>query len=164
MNIKPQALSLVILVTALFSSNVFAAAIADAPKLSVSTQIVAQQSASSISSIERIWQVQDKYRIQISQNNGVYNGKIIWIAPGKETKDVKNSDKKLRSRDLIGVEMLKGFTYKADKKQWTGGSIYVPDAGRKLNARLSITPKNEIQVKVSMGLFSKTMALKPVQN
>jgi uncharacterized protein (DUF2147 family) len=167
MNIKQQSFALAISVTSLLYSNVFATALvakAEAPKLPVSTQIIAQQSASSNSSIEGIWQAQDKYRIQISQDNGVYNGKIIWIAPGKETKDVKNPDKKLRSRDLIGVEMLTGFTYNSKKKEWTGGSIYAPDAGRKLNARLSITKKNEIQIKVSMGLFSKTMALKPVQN
>jgi uncharacterized protein (DUF2147 family) len=69
----------------------------------------------------------------------------------------------LRSRDLIGVEMFKGFTYNTEKKEWTGGRIYVPDAGRELNARLSITKTNELQVKVSMGIFSKTMTLKPVQ-
>jgi uncharacterized protein (DUF2147 family) len=165
MNIKQQSFSLAISVTSLLYSNVFATALvakAEAPKLPVSTQIIAQQSASSNPSIEGIWQAQDKYRIQIYQDNGVYNGKIVWIAPGKETKDVKNPDRNLRSRDLIGVEMLKGFTYNPEKKQWTGGSIYAPDAGKKLDARLSITNKNEIKVKVSMGIFNKTMTLKPV--
>ncbi len=165
MNIKQQSFSLAISVTSLLYSNVFATALvanAEVAKPPISTQIIAQQSASSNSSIEGIWQAQDKYRIQISQDNGVYNGKIIWIAPGKETKDVKNPDQNLRSRDLIGVEMLKGFTYNPKNKEWAGGSIYAPDAGKKLNGRLSITDKNEIKVKVSMGIFSKTMTLKPV--
>ncbi|MEC4818208.1 MAG: DUF2147 domain-containing protein [Scytonema sp. PMC 1069.18] len=166
MNTKKQALYLAISVTSLLYSNVFATPLvanAETPKLPVSTQLIAQQSVSSNSSIEGIWEAQGKYRIQISQNNGVYNGKIIWIAPGAEKKDVKNPDKKLRPRDLIGVEMLTGFKYNADKKQWIGGKIYAPAAGKTLNAKLSITNKNELQVKVSMGIMSKTMTLKPVQ-
>jgi uncharacterized protein (DUF2147 family) len=165
MNIKAQALSLTISVTSLLYSNVFATPLvaeAEAPKFIALTQIIAQQSASPNSTIEGIWEAQKKYRIQISQENGIYNGKIIWIAPGTETKDVKNSDKKLRSRNLIGVKMLTGFTYDSKKKEWTGGSIYAPEAGRKINARLSITKKNELQAKVSMGIISKTMTLKPV--
>jgi uncharacterized protein (DUF2147 family) len=165
-NMKPQALSLTILVTSLLYSNVFATPLladAETPKLSVSTQIIAQQLASSNPLIEGIWEAQGKYRIQISHNSGVYNGKIIWIAPGAETKDVKNPDKKLRSRDLIGVEMLKGFTYNSKNKEWTGGTIYAPAAGKKLNAKLSISKKNELQVKASMGIISRTMTLKPVQ-
>lgn len=168
MNIKQQALSLVIsvapLITPLIYSNVFAASLvtqAEAPTIFISTQIIAQQSASSI---EGIWEAQGKYRIQISQDRGVYNGKIIWIAPGTETKDVKNPDPNLRSRDLVGVEMLKGFTYNPNKKEWTGGSIYAPGAGGKLKARLSIKNKNELQIKASMGLFSRTMTLKSVES
>lgn len=163
MNIKQPSLLLAISVTSLLSSNVFASAlIADAPKLRPSTQIIAQQSTSPI---ERTWQIPDKYKIQISQNNGVYNGKIIWVAPNLETKDVKNPDRNLRSRDLVGVDMLKGFTYNQDKKQWTGGSIYAPDAGKTLKAKLWIADKNENELKVqaSMGLFTKTMTLKAVQ-
>jgi uncharacterized protein (DUF2147 family) len=166
MNIKPQALSLAVSVISLLYSNILATpsvAKAEAPKLPVSTQIIAQQSASSNLSIEGIWEAQSKYRIQISQDNGVYNGKIIWIAADKETKDINNPDQNLRSRNLIGVEMLKGFTYNPKTKEWNGGSIYVPDAGRKLNARLSMKNKNELQAKVSMGLFSRTLTLKAVQ-
>jgi uncharacterized protein (DUF2147 family) len=163
MNIKQQGLSLMISVTSLLYSNVFATASVDkaeAPKLRASTQIIAQQSNSSI---EGTWQAQDKYRIQISQDNDVFNGTIVWVAPGTETKDVKNPDENLRSRDLIGVVMLKGFTYKPDKKQWTGGSIYVPNAGRTMKAKLWAASENELKVQVSMGLFNKTMTLKAVQ-
>lgn len=60
--------------------------------------------------------------------------------------------------------MLKGFTYNSKKKEWRGGKIYAPNAGITLKARLSITKKNELKVKVSMGLFRRTMKLKPVQN
>lgn len=150
-------------VTSFFYSNVFATtpvATAEAPKLQASTQIIAQQSNSFI---ERTWQAQDKYRIKISQNNGVYDGTIVWVAPGTETKDVKNPDENLRSRDLVGVAMLKGFTYNPDKKQLTGGSIYVPNAGKTMKAKLSIANENELKVQVSMGLFSKTMTLKAVE-
>ncbi|MEB3220382.1 MAG: DUF2147 domain-containing protein, partial [Nostocales cyanobacterium 94392] len=111
MNNKQQVLSLAISVASLLFATPLIAQ-AEAPEVAVSTQLIAQQSISS-KSIEGIWQAQDKYRIKISQENGVYNGKIIWIAPGAETKDVKNPDKKLRDRNLIGVEMLTGFKYNA---------------------------------------------------
>lgn len=168
MNVKQQALSLAILITPLITpltySNVSAAPLfaeIEVPTISISTQIIAQQSASSI---EGIWEAQGKYRIQISQNRGVYNGKIVWIAPGTETKDVKNPDPNLRSRNLVGVEMLKGFTYNPNKKEWSGGSIYAPGAGGNVKARLSIKNKNELQIKASTGLFSRTMTLKQVQS
>jgi uncharacterized protein (DUF2147 family) len=168
MKIKQQTLLLLIAAIPLLLSNILTNASvvkAEGPKFQATTQIITQKliAQQSAPSIEGIWQAQDKYRIQIYQNNGVYNGKIIWIAPGKETKDVKNPDKNLRSRDLIGVEMLKGFTYKADKKQWTGGSIYAPDAGRTIKAKMWAGSKNELKVQISMGLFSKTMTLKAVQ-
>ena len=80
---------MIILVTPLVYSNVFAAASfanTETPRFPVLNQTITQQSASPI---EVIWQAQDKYRIQISQNNGIYNGKIIWFSPGTETKGLK---------------------------------------------------------------------------
>jgi Uncharacterized protein conserved in bacteria (DUF2147) len=79
----------------LCSLEIATASVADTSIPQASVQIVAQQQTSSI---EGIWQAQDKYRIQISQDNNTYNGKIVWIAPGKEAKDVKNPDRNLRSR------------------------------------------------------------------
>jgi uncharacterized protein (DUF2147 family) len=163
MNINQQALSLAISVTSLLYSNVFTTVLvakADAPKPLALVQMIAQKSTSPI---EGIWQVQDKYRIQISQDNGIYNGKIVWVAPNSETKDVKNSDRNLRSRELMGVEMLKGFTYNANKKQWTGGSLYIPSAGKTIKAKLWMSGEKELKVQISMGLFTKTMKLTAVQ-
>ncbi|MEM8778440.1 MAG: DUF2147 domain-containing protein, partial [Cyanobacteria bacterium P01_G01_bin.49] len=154
MNIDQQVLALTISLTSLLCSHVVAKE--DESKLPTSTQTVVQKSTSPI---ERIWQAEDTYRIQISQNNGTYNGKIVWIAPGLETKDVNNPDQNLRSRELIGVDMLKGFTYDPDKKIWTDGSIYVPDVGKTLNAKLWLVGINQLNAEVSMGPLTRTITL-----
>jgi len=63
-------------------------------------------------------------------------GRIIAIPDGGDRQDVKNPDPALRSRDLIGLEILQGFEPVAPGR-WEGGGdfgkrpgrIYVPANG-----------------------------------
>ena len=67
-------------------------------------------------------------QVEIYESNGKMNGKIVWLEKGPDTKDEHNSDEKLRSRKLMGVNILSGLTKK--KEKWEGGRIYNPKNGK----------------------------------
>jgi uncharacterized protein (DUF2147 family) len=63
--------------------------------------------------------------------DGKYYGRVDWIIPEKrEELDVNNPDPKLREKKVLGMTILKGFTYNTDKKVWEGGTVYDPDNGK----------------------------------
>jgi uncharacterized protein (DUF2147 family) len=61
-------------------------------------------------------------------------GRVLWLwAPndssGRPRTDNRNPDRSLRSRSLIGVEIVRGLRETAPGV-WSGGSVYNPDDGR----------------------------------
>lgn len=58
--------------------------------------------------------------------------------------DVHNPDKALRSRSLIGLPVLTGFT--RDGAVWTGGRAYDAKTGRSYKARLAPNPDGSLTV------------------
>ncbi len=71
--------------------------------------------------------------VEVYQCGDAYCGKIVWLKEplreGKEKTDDKNPDESLRSRKLVGLEILTGLKYKGDGK-WEGGKIYDPESGK----------------------------------
>ena len=61
--------------------------------------------------------------------------RILARGPDVPRTDVNNPDKALRSRPLVGLRVLTGFT--RDRARWTGGRAYDPKTGRSYSARLS---------------------------
>ena len=62
--------------------------------------------------------------------NGNYYGKIEWLKNKPDRLDVNNPDESKQSEPLMGLMILKGFSYDAEKEQWNGGTIYDPDNGK----------------------------------
>lgn len=111
------------------------------------------------SDIEGDWIGEGKFKVRITRNGDGYQGKIIWIKPGEETKDVKNENKNLRSRDLVGITMLDGFRYSSASKKYTGGSAYLFPRGKTMTNTVLWVEGNQLKMKISLGLMSKTMSL-----
>ena len=96
-------------------------------------------------------------QVEIYQNGDQLNGKIVWLKKGPETKDIHNSDAKLRNRKLMGVNILSGLTKKKDK--WEGGKIYNPKNGK--NYKCSIwLDGNELKVRGYIGILYETQTWK----
>lgn len=95
-------------------------------------------------------------RFLIYKSNNKYFGKIVW-GTGSETKDVKNPDTKLRSRELVGLTILNNFVFDG-KKTWEDGSIYDPKNGKTYDCKLTLTDKNKLDVRgyVGVSLFGRT--------
>jgi uncharacterized protein (DUF2147 family) len=60
--------------------------------------------------------------------------RVLARGRGVPTTDVNNSDPRLRSRPLVGLRVLSGFTQAGTR--WEGGRAYDPKSGNSYRARL----------------------------
>lgn len=95
-------------------------------------------------------------RFEIYKTDNQYFGKIIW-GTGGDTQDSKNPDPKLRSRDLVGLTILKNFVFEGGNS-WTDGTIYNPKEGKTYSCKLTLIATNKLAVRgfVGFSLFGKT--------
>jgi len=67
--------------------------------------------------------------------NGKYYGNIKWLdepneEDGTPKLDDNNEDEELRTRPIMDLQLLKGFDYDEDDKEWVDGTIYDPKNGK----------------------------------
>ena len=109
------------------------------------------------------WKLEDGTAIvEVYKNGDVYNGRIVWLekpteADGSPAVDNNNPDKALRSRKLIGLNMLSGL--KKNGGEYTGGTIYDPGNGKTYNCSMKVEG-DVLKVRGSLdkkGLLGRTM-------
>ena len=109
------------------------------------------------------WKLEDGSAIvEVYRQGDVFNGKIVWLknptkADGSPTVDELNPDVKLRTRKVLGLNMLNGLKKKGD--EYTGGSIYDPGNGRTYNCSMKVEG-DVLKVRGSLdkrGLIGRTM-------
>ncbi len=109
------------------------------------------------------WKLEDGSAIvEVYKQGDVFNGKIVWLqnpteADGSPAVDDKNPDSKLRSRKLIGLNMLSGL--KEGDGEYSGGSIYDPGNGKTYNCSMKVEG-DVLKVRGSLdkrGLLGRTM-------
>lgn len=79
-------------------------------------------------------------KVVVRKENGKYVGEIIWLKEpvygkdeddtGKAKIDKFNPSKKLRSRPVVGIRILKDFIFDAKENSWKNGTIYDPESGK----------------------------------
>lgn len=109
------------------------------------------------------WKLEDGTAIvEVYKQGDVFNGKIVWLqtpteADGTPVKDENNPDAKLRSRQIIGLNMLSGL--KKTGTEYSGGSIYDPSNGKTYNCSMKVEG-DILKVRGSLdkkGVFGRTM-------
>ena len=109
------------------------------------------------------WKLEDGSAIvEVYKEGDVFNGKIVWLknpteADGSPAVDSNNPDAKLRSRQLIGLNMLSGLKQKGG--EYSGGSIYDPGNGKTYNCSMKVEGET-LKVRGSLdkrGLLGRTM-------
>lgn len=109
------------------------------------------------------WKLEDGSAIvEVYKQGDVFNGKIVWLQnptepDGTPAVDNNNPDAKLRSRKLIGLNMLSNL--KKDGGEYTGGSIYDPGNGKTYNCSMKVEG-DVLHVRGSLdkrGLLGRTM-------
>jgi uncharacterized protein (DUF2147 family) len=93
-------------------------------------------------------------QIQIFRQNGKYYGKIIWLAKPNDQNgiakvDKNNPDKKVRSKPLLGLIMMRDFKFEDD--EWVDGKIYNPDDGKEYKAYMKLKDPQTLSVRGYIG-------------
>ena len=109
------------------------------------------------------WTLEDGSAIvEVYKQGDAFNGKIVWLqhpteADGSPAVDNNNPDAKLRTRKLIGLNMLSGLKKTGD--EYSGGTIYDPGNGKTYNCSMKVEG-DVLKVRGSLdkrGLIGRTM-------
>jgi uncharacterized protein (DUF2147 family) len=78
--------------------------------------------------------------VRIYEDNGLYFGKIEWVKDsldvfGNIRRDVLNDEPELRSRTVLGADMLIGFEWDGEGA-WRKGEIYYYQTGNDYNGKI----------------------------
>lgn len=99
--------------------------------------------------------------IEIFKNtSGKYIGKIVWLKTpidpdtDKPKLDKHNPDPNARSQAVLGLFVLKNFTFK--EGEFVNGTIYDPKEGKLYNAKMWQEDKDKIYMRGYWGIFYKT--------
>lgn len=93
--------------------------------------------------------------VEITKKGEKYFGKIVWVKEPKDEKgnnktDVKNPDEKLKSRPILGLEILKDFVFSDGK--WTDGKIYDPKSGKTYSCNMSMKGNDVLNMRGYIGI------------
>lgn len=109
------------------------------------------------------WKLEDGSAIvEVYSLGDVFNGKIIWLKQptmkdGSPVVDVFNPNTKLRSRKIMGLNILSGL--KKDGKEYSGGLIYDPNNGNTYYCSMKVEG-DTLKVRGSLdkrGFLGRTM-------
>jgi uncharacterized protein (DUF2147 family) len=95
---------------------------------------------------------------EIYQKGNFFYGKISWLKKpndenGKPFTDTENPDKTKRTQPLLGLVILKDFTYKSS--EWQSGTIYDPNNGKTYFCTIWIS-NDKLKVRGYWGVFYQT--------
>ena len=95
--------------------------------------------AQSENAIMGIWYNTEKTaKVEILKKGSAFIGKIVWLKDpnpgGKPGVDKFNPDPKLKSRPLMGLNLLEGLKF--DSGMWEDGTIYDPKTGKTYSCRI----------------------------
>ncbi|MCJ0742956.1 DUF2147 domain-containing protein [Pedobacter montanisoli] len=107
-------------------------------------------------------------QIEIYKRGDKYFGKLVWLKEpndetGKPKKDVKNPKENLRNQSVLGLEILKDFSYENNK--WTGGEIYDPKSGKTYSCNMTLKDHNTLNIRgyIGVSLLGRTESWKRVK-
>lgn len=97
-----------------------------------------------------------KAKVKIVKRGKKFYGKIIWLREpkdknGKIKLDKENPKKELKTKPIVGLEILKGFKYIGDKK-WESGTIYDPENGKTYDCNIAMKDDNTLKIRGYVGI------------
>jgi uncharacterized protein (DUF2147 family) len=115
---------------------------------------------------------ENNLEVEVFKQNSEYKARLLWFddsddktKPTATRLDEKNHDKTLRTRRLIGIEVLHGLQYNKDDDEWQGGVIYDSSTGKNWDAKAWINTTGMLKVRGywNIPLLGETMSFKKVQ-
>src|SRR5690349_13062248 len=106
------------------------------------------------------WSPKKDGKIELYKKGNKYYGKTIW---GKNRKDTKNPDPKLRDREIIGLEFLKDFVFDG-KEEWVNGTVYDPQSGKTYSCKMWLEDGNlKLKGYIGVSLLGRTETLERIK-
>jgi len=101
------------------------------------------------------WQaIENNIIVQVYKDeNNEFKGKIVWFNDGEGNKkmavwtDKRNPDPALRSRKILGMNVLEKLVYDPKSNSWENGIIYDAKNGRHWNSAASLNKDGTLKVK-----------------
>ena len=95
--------------------------------------------------------------VRIYKNGDKYQGKIVWLKEpndpetGKPKQDKNHPDEANKTRALLGMINIWGFTYK-ENNLWDDGNIYDPKNGSTYSCTIKMINPNSLEVRGYIGV------------
>ena len=101
-----------------------------------------------------MWMASEKnIVVQVYKDGDSFKASIVWFddsddktKPMDERLDYKNPDKSLRTRKVLGMQVLKNLAYNASSNSWENGIIYDAKNGHEWNSCASIDKDGALKV------------------
>jgi uncharacterized protein (DUF2147 family) len=105
--------------------------------------------------------------VEVYKSGDEFKAKIVWFKEHPHTTmeewpDKNNPDPALRTRKVLGMDVLSDLKYNASSKSWEDGTIYDAQSGHEWSASAYIDNKGLLKVKGywHFKIFGKTMTFK----
>ena len=97
--------------------------------------------------------------IEIYERDGLYFGKIVWAKSPEGTTnpalDLKNKKEDLRSRPLVGLEIIRDYRFDGEDS-WQDGQFYAYKKGKTASPKLTLVDSDHLKIQVKILLIKKT--------
>lgn len=126
--------------------------------------VVAGFAASALADPKGVWLNEEKdSRVKVyacEKNKKELCGEIVWLKnplgeDDKPRRDVKNEDKSLRDRPILGLKIITDMEYEGDGA-WEDGDIYNPRDGETYDAEMEEIDANTLKVSGCVWFLCKT--------
>lgn len=101
--------------------------------------------------------------VHVERVGSEYQGSLAWLKQstygpedgpelnGKPVTDSENPDESLRARPLLGLRLLWGLHYAADKHSWEDGRVYNTDNGQTYHCRVWVDGAGRLKLRGYVG-------------
>ncbi|HLD52221.1 MAG TPA: DUF2147 domain-containing protein [Sediminibacterium sp.] len=110
------------------------------------------------SAIIGVWKTGDgNAMVRIYKNGEKFQGKIVWLKEpndpetGKPKLDKNHSEEANRTRPILGLVNIWGFSFK-EKNIWDEGNIYDPKNGNTYSCTMKLINANTLEVRGFIGV------------
>lgn len=91
-------------------------------------------------------------KIEVYREGNRFFGKIVWSQrqdnqAGIPVLDDKNPDVNLQNRNIVGLNILEGFAFNSNDKQWENGTIYDPKSGKTYSCYMWLNTNGSLSIK-----------------
>jgi uncharacterized protein (DUF2147 family) len=118
--------------------------------------------AQSENAILGVWYNTEKTaQVEIAKKGSAFIGRIVWLKDpnpgGKPAVDKDNPNPKLKSRPLMGLNLLEGLKFSSGI--WEDGTIYDPKSGKTYSCQVKLKSSDVLEVKgyIGFSLIGRTV-------